>query len=112
MFFDLFGKYLVCNNKMTKEQFDDITIMAHFEDVTECFEGHSDNNFIYPNPTKDYIQIASEGSCVMEIYNLDGQCVAKSSGDFMDLSSMAIGIYLVKIYDESGFVRIERIVKE
>lgn len=91
---------------------DDITIMAHFEDVTECFEGHSDNNFIYPNPTKDYIQIASEGSCVMEIYNLDGQCVAKSSGDFMDLSSMAIGIYLVKIYDESGFVRIERIVKE
>lgn len=24
MFFDLFGKYLVCNNKMTKEQFDDI----------------------------------------------------------------------------------------
>ena len=47
-----------------------------------------------------------------QIYNLDGQCVAKSFGDFMDLSSMAIGIYLVKIYDESGFVRIERIVKE
>lgn len=91
---------------------DDITIMAHFEDVTECFEGHSDNNFIYPNPTKDYIQIASEGFCVMEIYDLDGHCVAKGSGDFMDLSSMAIGIYLVKIYDESGFVRIERIVKE
>lgn len=73
----------------------------------------------YPNPFTDKVNISglSDGLYTFEIVNAFGQAVSKSSAEVndkteLDLSTLAPGIYLVKIIDQTGIFQQISIVKK
>ncbi len=54
---------------------------------------------LYPNPVNDALNIKSSARISkVEVYNLVGQNVLQGTNDKLDLSSLTVGMYLVRIY--------------
>lgn len=74
----------------------------------------------YPNPAGDHIQVehslAGGESATMQVHNLTGQLLLEQevSGEYIsiDVGSLAPGMYLISLKDNSGFVDIVTFVKE
>ena len=57
-----------------------------------------ENLWVYPNPTKDFVNIVGDGQKVV-LYNMVGQCVFESGGETVqriDMKRYGAGIYVVK----------------
>ena len=72
---------------------------------------------IYPNPVSDYIYIELSDNSIctaIEIYSLDGRLVKSQTNNLstIDISSLPMGVYIVKIRMADGKEFSERIVKE
>lgn len=67
---------------------------------------------IFPNPITDKISIMGSGITDVEIYNAAGQFVYRITEGFdnIDMSRLPTGIYLAKIFTDSGFIT-RKIVK-
>lgn len=80
--------------------------------------GVSDNTInqftLYPNPTEEFITITSEQNISsVEVYNIIGQKISETkSKTEVDLSHFNIGIYFIKIMDDSGNSETHKIIKE
>ncbi len=88
--------------------------------TTECaatgLEPYKENSkiYIYPNPSEDFINIEIENinNTIIEIYNLSGTLVfsraLNSKLEKIDISGFPMGIYLVKVIQESmvNFVKV------
>ena len=77
-------------------------------DLTPCSnlsvsEFEQNSLTIYPNPTKDVVQIES-GNPIdnIEVFNILGRKVLTTSNPMIDLSAQPSGIYLFKIYSGSS----------
>ena len=79
------------------------------EDVTtSSIETYDENAriFIYPNPTSDKLNMASETEqqVLVSIFSLSGQKLMQqqmSTSESIDVSSLAKGIYIIKINETS-----------
>ena len=79
------------------------------EDVTSSSIETYDENakiFIYPNPTSDKLNMASEveQQVMVRIFSLNGQVLMQqqmSTSESIDVSSLAKGIYIIKINETS-----------
>jgi hypothetical protein len=81
-----------------------------------AFDRIKENIFIYPNPTKDVINISLNNSCenrlILTIYNMEGQAVKKipvESGinqNRVDLSDIQTGVYLLELRDSINGMRL------
>lgn len=57
---------------------------------------------IYPNPTKDLINVKSNKHLSTEIWDLSGKLLkTEQFGNCMELSSLINGAYILKIYNEN-----------
>lgn len=77
---------------------------------------NSQNINIYPNPTKDIVNIKlPEGDFTIKIMDLSGKIIERYSyintNESIDLSTLSSGIYYVKI-ESDHFVHIEELIKE
>lgn len=63
----------------------------------------SPKQLVYPNPAKDiiYILTGNDETASVSIYNLNGiqmmQTTVKSSGETVDVSALAPGLYIIKV---------------
>ena len=79
------------------------------EDVASASIETYDENariFIYPNPTSDKLNMASETEqqVMVRIFSLNGQVLMQqlmSTSESIDVSSLAKGIYIIKINETS-----------
>ena len=55
--------------------------------------------YIYPNPTKDYINIDCSSFESVAIYNILGKELIKETSNRIDVSSLSKGVYFIKISD-------------
>ncbi|MDB2587692.1 Ig-like domain-containing protein [Flavobacteriaceae bacterium] len=72
------------------------------------------NVAVYPNPTKNEIQIFNveeQGYKYSELYTITGQFLSSTKDKTVSLVNFQNGIYLLKIYTSNG-VAIKRIIKE
>lgn len=74
---------------------------------------------VYPNPSKDKLNInltGYEGVSEMKIYDVNGKQVRSQrtgqSNSIMDISTLAKGVYLVKVTTANGEVLNQKIVKQ
>ena len=65
---------------------------------------------VYPVPAEDEIFIHAEGFQRAEIYSLTGQKLMESTMEKMNVSSLSQGVYLLKVYDQSGETETRQIV--
>lgn len=75
---------------------------------------HTKNSWlIYPNPTKDWIQISNEKLIQqVEIYDFTGKQIEISSNSKINLSRLNKGIYLLKIVGKDGKIYSHKIIKQ
>jgi len=57
---------------------------------------------VYPVPAENEIQIQAEGFQKAEIFTLTGQMLLESVQNTINVSGLASGIYLLKVYDQTG----------
>jgi hypothetical protein len=75
---------------------------------------------IYPNPTQNIVQIASQNNHTLikevQLYNMNGKYISsKSVNDYMakiDLTQFSSGLYFVKVISESNSVQHIKVVKK
>ena len=88
--------------------------------LPSCYDGVAETTiedvFVFPNPTKGLLRITntSEKSVDMiYIYDLKGRLVkSKSVSDFIDLTDLTEGLYLVKVLIDGNFVYQKVMVKK
>ena len=67
---------------------------------------------VYPNPTKDIINIASNVNISYSVHDITGRTIIKdSTSEILDLTNVENGIYFLSISTE-GKVFNKRIIKE
>ena len=68
---------------------------------------------LYPNPTSSILNIKTNVAIEnIAVYNLQGQKVLESTKDTIDVSTMAKGMYVIKVQTASGRFLIKRFIKE
>lgn len=66
---------------------------------------------LYPNPTTGYAYLRSDKNVqVVEVYDLIGKLISR--GKEIDLSSVLVGTYLVKVIFVDGTIATEKIIKK
>lgn len=66
---------------------------------------------LYPNPTTGYTYLRSDKNVqVVEVYDLIGKLISR--GKEIDLSSVLVGTYFVKVIFEDGTIATEKIIRK
>nr|WP_297334798.1 choice-of-anchor J domain-containing protein [Flavobacterium sp.] len=93
IFFD-FNEPVITNTAETE-------IVAETSGLTDALQNKVS---VYPNPVVNYLNINTYGSELQNItvYDLNGRKCLNGSGKKMDVSSLKIGLYLVKITTDKG----------
>ena len=74
-----------------------------YVDLTKVNENAQTVSFkVYPTPAETEIQIQAEGFQKAEIFTLTGQMMLESEQNSVNVSGLAAGLYLLKVYDQSG----------
>lgn len=79
-------------------------------DVTGVEETAQASFSVYPLPAENEIQIQAESFQKAEIFSLTGQKLMESQQSKMNVSALASGVYLLKVYDQAGKAETQRIV--
>jgi len=66
--------------------------------------------FVYPNPAHKTIRIGGIEAKETLVYNAFGQCVMTFRGNEASVATMAAGVYLLKVTDDSGITQTIRFV--
>ena len=82
-----------------------------YVDVTSLNENTQATNVkVYPVPAENELFIQAEGFQKAEIYSLTGQKIIESLQTKMNVSALASGVYLLKVYDMGGNCASQRVV--
>jgi len=66
--------------------------------------------FVYPNPTKEAVNIGGVEAKETKVYNALGQCVMNFRGNEANVEALADGIYVLRITDDKGLTQTLRLV--
>lgn len=68
---------------------------------------------VYPNPTGGIVYVNFSGRCSVNVIGADGRVVGRYANQRMiDISSLSSGVYTFQIYDESGAVEHQKVIKQ
>lgn len=67
---------------------------------------------IYPNPTQNSINIVYKNLMSTRVYSTEGKFISEHFTNKIDLSDNETGIYILKLKDVNGKIKMVRIVKE
>ena len=94
----------------------DYEITIKTKDIIPAPPLHSANNnvTIFPNPTKNSLNISANEIVNISLFSIDGRCVfIKDDAKQIDITALADGIYIAKLYDDKNkIIEIVKIVKE
>ena len=83
---------------------------------SSSFQVQDTNIHLYPNPTDDMVYVySSEQISDMYLFDISGRAIELPTNKIfnqIDLSSLATGLYILKLRTNTGFEMMERIVKE
>ena len=87
-----------------------------FQNVSDVEEMNDNQVSVYPNPTNYTITVSEKNLAQVEIVNIMGQTIISEKCDAdeakIDISSLASGVYMIKMRTKDGKEFSERIVKE
>jgi hypothetical protein len=102
---------MVFGNGEKSNEYYGSSVEVVYVDLTSVDENVSAASFkVYPVPAENEIQIQAEGFQKAEIYSLTGQKLMESLVEKMNVSSLSQGVYMLKVYDQSGKAEAQRIV--
>ena len=82
-----------------------------YVDITGVNENAQAVSFkVYPVPAENEIQIQAEGFQKAEIFSLTGQMLIESEQSSVNVNDLATGVYLLKVYDQTGNSATQKLV--
>lgn len=88
-------------------------------EISNCYGvGIEDNfetqkNIISPNPTNGIINVDYDEYFILEIYDLDGRLLVKTSNNKIDVSHLSSGVYNIRLFDAYNIIiKSEKFVKQ
>ena len=98
-------------NNTNSEMFHGCEIDMTYVDVTGFKESVQSSIFkVYPVPAENELLIQCEGFQKAEIYSLTGQKLMESLRDRIDVGDLSSGVYLLKVFDQSGQFETQRVI--
>lgn len=88
--------------------------LEYFPEIIEDCEDLNDISYslaLRPNPTSSYTIIDGADVNVVEIYDINGQIVKAVSGNQIDLSTLAQGVYFLKVETTDGNIKMFKAIK-
>ena len=70
------------------------------------------SSMIYPNPSNGIVNIKMAALKEATIYNLSGKRIMRSTDNYMDVSALSEGVYIIKLEHSSGDRFSTRLIKE
>ena len=70
------------------------------------------SSMIYPNPSNGIVNIKMAALKEATIYNLSGKRIMRSTDNYMDVSALSEGVYIIKLENSSGDRFSTRLIKE
>ena len=70
------------------------------------------SSMIYPNPSNGVVNIKMAAFKEATIYNLSGKRIMRSTDNYMDVSALSEGVYIIKLENRSGDRFSTRLIKE
>ena len=70
------------------------------------------SSMVYPNPSNGFVNIKMAAFKEATIYNLSGKKVLRSTDNYMDVSALSEGVYIIKLENRSGDRFSTRLIKE
>jgi 1,4-alpha-glucan branching enzyme len=68
---------------------------------------------LYPNPATRTFKIVGADQCRLELFDVRGEGkILKTAGELYDISSLANGLYFLRVIHKSGAVTVKKIIKE
>jgi hypothetical protein len=102
---------MVFGNGEKSNEYYGLWVEVVYVDLTSVDENVSAASFkVYPVPAENEIQIQAEDFQKAEIFSLTGQKLMESAMEKMNVSSLSQGVYLLKVYGQSGKTETQRIV--
>ena len=82
-------------------EYSGFSFQATYIDVTGVEEGLVPNSFtFYPNPVNDVLTIKTDDFQKAEVYSLTGAKLTESRSNYVDVSHLSAGMYLLKVYGQ------------
>ena len=86
-------------------------------DANTGIEGNTNDNMVqvYPNPTSDKLNVVVSSNAKVQLLDLNGkqvvaeQNVNANQKQTIDVSNLAAGVYMVKIYNDK-FVKMQKVI--
>jgi hypothetical protein len=72
----------------------------------------NENLILYPNPTTGFLTITTDNFSHAEVYDLTGRLMKRSKQNTIDLGRLPQGLYVVKVFDNTGYATIRKIIKQ
>jgi hypothetical protein len=72
----------------------------------------NENLALYPNPTTGLLTIKMDNFDHVEVYDLMGRKIKQSQRPTLDLYALPQGLYVVKVFDNTGYATIPKIIKQ
>lgn len=92
--------------------FKSITASSSSATLTITDEDLIDNIRVFPNPTMDYINIMSTDKYNAEIFNAAGQKLISTDKNKIDIRSISIGNYFLRLMDSKNNIKTFTIIKK
>ncbi|WP_035654421.1 T9SS type A sorting domain-containing protein, partial [Flavobacterium saliperosum] len=102
------GKIFVAGNFTTyKDSGESAYLIALHSETSLATENFTNSNGVslYPNPVKDILNIDLVDNTrisSVKIYDLQGKLLLEKASNDIDVSSLSVGVYLIKIKSEKG----------
>lgn len=82
-----------------------------YVDLTAVNENTQAANIkVYPVPAENELFIQAEGFQKAELFSVTGQKLIESSANVLNVGSLSAGLYLLKVYDQTGNIENRRVV--
>ena len=76
------------------------------------FKDNTETCLLYPNPTTGLLTVTMDNFSHAEIYDLMGRKIKQRQEKVMNLGNLPQGIYVVKVFDNTGYATIRKIIKQ
>ncbi len=100
-----------------QENGNQLTFHVHFLNVGVPDVDIASTLKIWPNPAHDVVTVEGEGVCRVELYDMVGRLVAVKSAESenccaVSVSQLPAGIYMMKVYTDTGVSQTRKVVVE
>lgn len=115
LYWDLFGRSIPIHNKVEQLIMDEdgeyYYLDFHYSSTDGLDEPTENPLTVWPNPAKDFVRIEGTEVAEVQVYNALGQMVKTVKGsNEINVSSLAEGVYMLRITDADGKSHAARIV--